>query len=210
LAYTIDPSCLNGGRRLPNLPEFTARALELLHAQSSKGFFLIIDGSGIDTAAHSNDPATHIHEILTYNKAFEIARKFTERYGGVLISVSDHETGGLAVGRETNTEYPEYVWHPDVLASQKCSTEAIGHSISINNVHPYRTSRDEIKRWLCRCKIRNVTEEEIDGLFENRRNATIIDHTLANILSRQAQIGVLFLLYQTNHSGLRVVLRHLT
>lgn len=192
--YTIDNGHLNAGpRALPNLAEFTARALELLHAQSSKGFFLVIDGSGIDTAAHSNDPATHIHEILTYNKAFEIARQFTERYGGVLMSVSDHETGGLSVGRKTNTEYPGYVWHPEVLARQRCSTEGIGYSISIRNVPPYHTSRDEVKRYLWYCKIQDVTEEEIDALFENRHDATFIDRTLANILSRQAQIGVLFL-----------------
>lgn len=206
--YTIDNGCLNAGpHRLPNLPEFTARALEILHAQSSKGFFFVIDGSGIDTAARSNDPATHIHEILTYNKAFKIARQFTERYGGVLISVSDHETGGLALGREANTDN---VWHPEVLIRQTRSTEAIGHSISVNSVPPYRTSRDEIKRYLCGSKIQDVTEEEIDGLFENRGNATFIDHTLANIVSREAQIGVLFLSYQTDRSGLRMVLRHPT
>lgn len=188
--YTIDNGHLNAGPNgLPNLAELTARALKLLHAQSSKGFFLVIDGSGIDTAAHSNDPATHIHEILTYNKAFEIARRFTERYGGVLMSVSNHETGGLSVGRQ-NTEY---VWHPEVLARQTCSTEGIGYSISINNVPPYHTSRDDVKLYLWRCKIQDVTEEEIDSLFENRHDATFIDHTLANILSRQAQIGVLFL-----------------
>ena len=41
----------------------------------------------------------------------------------VMISVSDHETGGLALARQLDVhQYPEYLWYPDVLANASHST----------------------------------------------------------------------------------------
>lgn len=72
----------------PSLAEMAKTALEVLHVSSSKnqkkkqgqdhqpGFLLVIEGSRIDMAAHSNDPATHIHEILAYNEAIAQVLEF--------------------------------------------------------------------------------------------------------------------------------------
>src|SRR5699024_7797506 len=49
----------------PSLSEMAAtaiRALEKATEKSDKGFFLMIEGSRIDHAAHINDPAAHVHE----------------------------------------------------------------------------------------------------------------------------------------------------
>lgn len=84
----------------PSLHEMAAtaiRALEKATENSDKGFFLMIEGSRIDHAAHNNDPAAHVHEILEYDRTFKSVVDFLEESEteGVLVATSDHETGGL-------------------------------------------------------------------------------------------------------------------
>ena len=131
MSYTIDrvPS------QQPSLAEMAQTALEALHkatVDSKEGFFLLIEGSRIDMASHSNDPVGHVHDVLAFNEAFHVARKFIEKHGGVLISTSDHETGGISVGRQINASYPEYVWYPEVLANASHSTEYLGYQLAAN------------------------------------------------------------------------------
>jgi alkaline phosphatase len=48
-------------------------------------------------AAHSNDPATHLRDILAYNEAIAAVKKYVDgNPDTVMVSVSDHETGGLS------------------------------------------------------------------------------------------------------------------
>jgi len=119
----------------PSLEEMTKVALEALDSatkHSNKGFFLLIEGSKIDLASHSNDPATHVHEVLAFNAAFKLAQEFIERVGGVLISTSDHETGGISVGRQVGRTF-DYFWYPSVLANASRSTEFLGNQIAANS-----------------------------------------------------------------------------
>ena len=95
----------------PSLDEMARTALRALKEatrDSDKGFFLMIEGSRIDHAGHGNDPVAQVHEVLAYDKAFTSAVKFVEGddVEGVVISTSDHETGGLATARrESATVY---------------------------------------------------------------------------------------------------------
>ena len=90
--------------KYPSLDEMARTALEALSSatrDSDKGFFLMIEGSRIDHAGHANDPAAQVHEVLAYDKAFASVLDFLEKDGtaGVVVSTSDHETGGLATAR---------------------------------------------------------------------------------------------------------------
>lgn len=85
----------------PSLSEMAATALKALEKatkDSDEGFFLMIEGSRIDHAAHINDPAAHVREVLEYDKTFKSVLDFLDKSGtpGVLVATSDHETGGLA------------------------------------------------------------------------------------------------------------------
>lgn len=100
----------------PSLDEMARTALKALEAatkDSSKGFFLMIEGSRIDHAGHGNDPAAQVREVLAYDKAFGSVIDFLEKSDtqGVLVATSDHETGGLSVARrkcESLIDYGEY------------------------------------------------------------------------------------------------------
>ena len=191
MSYTID----RDPKQQPSLAEMAEVALKTLHQHSkssSQGFFLLIEGSRIDMASHSNDPAAHVHDVLAYNDAFHVARKFIEEHGGVVISISDHETGGISVGRQINASYPEYVWYPEVLANVSRSTEYLGRQVasmaSEGNVRRY-IEDTILKEGL---GIYDATEDEIEQLMKVRFNAVLSDFTMADMVSRRAQIGVFF------------------
>jgi len=88
----------------PSLDEMARTAINALEAatqDSDKGFFLMIEGSRIDHAGHGNDPAAQVNEVLAYDKAFASVLEFIDRSDteSVVVSTSDHETGGLAIAR---------------------------------------------------------------------------------------------------------------
>ncbi len=95
MSYEIDRDTLAE----PSLAEMARKALALL-ARNPRGFFIMIEGSRVDHAGHQNDPATHVGEVLAYDEAVAVALEFAKRDGRTLvISVADHETGGLSLGR---------------------------------------------------------------------------------------------------------------
>jgi alkaline phosphatase len=90
---------------LHEMAEVALKALSDATKDSHKGFFLMVEGSRIDHAGHHNDPAAQVHEVLSYDKAFTSVLDFLDKDDtqGVMVSTSDHETGGLAVARRTLT-----------------------------------------------------------------------------------------------------------
>jgi alkaline phosphatase len=88
---------------LHEMAEVALAALSEATRDSKKGFFLMVEGSRIDHAGHHNDPAAQVHEVLAYDKAFTSVLSFLnkDKTEGVMVSTSDHETGGLATARRT-------------------------------------------------------------------------------------------------------------
>jgi alkaline phosphatase len=126
LDYTID-----GNLEQPTLAQMVAKAIDLLEDSSPNGFFLMIEGSRIDHAGHDNDAAAHYREVLAYNDALKEVIDFAEDNEDTLVvSVSDHETGGLALGRTPHDgSYPVYEWYPEVLRAVKASAYAMATEI---------------------------------------------------------------------------------
>jgi alkaline phosphatase len=88
----------------PSLDELANTAMKALSEatkESDQGFFLMIEGSRIDHAGHANDPAALVNEVLAYDEAFASVLEFLEKDSipGVMVSTSDHETGGSAAAR---------------------------------------------------------------------------------------------------------------
>ena len=81
------------------LTEGVTTAINILN-QNKKGFFLMVEGSQIDWAAHENNQEGIINEVLDFNRAIKIAYDFAERDGKTLVIVtSDHETGGMLISK---------------------------------------------------------------------------------------------------------------
>jgi alkaline phosphatase len=81
----------------PTLADMTDAALNSL-ATDPEGFFLMVEGSQIDNAAHSNDGVKMIDDVKTFDEAVQVALGFTTANPDtLLIVVADHETGGLSI-----------------------------------------------------------------------------------------------------------------
>ncbi|KAI0218741.1 vacuolar alkaline phosphatase, partial [Massospora cicadina] len=174
----------------PSLREMARKALDILEGatlHSNQGFFLMIEGSRIDMAAHSNDPVAHASDILAYYEAVEAVKEFvTAHPDTIMISVSDHETGGFTIGRQVGPEYPEYVWYPEVISRVKKSSFAIARSILEYSGHTKRTFlRNTIVAQYM--GITDATEAELAAL--NSTNVDDVVSVVSDMISRRAHLG---------------------
>lgn len=81
----------------PSLVEMTERALEVVN-HNPAGFFLLVEGSRIDRAGHSNSAEEMIGDLLMFDQAVGVALEFAESNPGTLVVVTaDHETGGFGI-----------------------------------------------------------------------------------------------------------------
>ena len=93
MAYDLDR-----GATEPSLAEMTAKAISLLR-RNEKGFFLMVEGSKIDWAAHDNEPVGVVSDVLAFDRAVAIALAFARQdTDTAVIVVSDHGCGGLSIG----------------------------------------------------------------------------------------------------------------
>ncbi|KAI8372697.1 alkaline-phosphatase-like protein [Radiomyces spectabilis] len=193
MAYEIDrvPS------EEPSLKEMTQKALAILKKASEKadtGFFLMIEGSRIDMAAHTNDPAAHIHDIWEYQQVFKIVREFVEANPNtVVISTSDHETGGFTAGRQVGEDYPEYKWNPEVIHRVQNSSEQLAQ-VWADAVQSNIASQDMLRNTIIHAGlgIDDPTDEEMQKLNEwNHHGKSVLDlaYLFADMVSRRALIG---------------------
>ncbi|EST09622.1 Alkaline phosphatase [Kalmanozyma brasiliensis GHG001] len=125
--YEIDR--VNIPSPLPLAPQshYARKAIDLLSASSTKGFILMIEGSQIDLCAHNNDPACHAREALAYHETIAHVKRWVDKHNtrrerSLLISTSDHETGGVTLGRQLSADYPNYAYYPERLLNAKHST----------------------------------------------------------------------------------------
>lgn len=80
------------------LPEATMAAIDILNNNKKKGFFLMVEGSQIDWAGHSNDAAMMAREMIDFDKTIGAVLDYAEKDGNTLVIVTaDHETGGLSL-----------------------------------------------------------------------------------------------------------------
>jgi alkaline phosphatase len=83
--------------RKPSLREMTKFALEFLSA-SGAGFFLMVEGSQIDWAAHDNNSNQVLIETADFDDAIGEVLRFAEKQPETLVIVTaDHETGGYSL-----------------------------------------------------------------------------------------------------------------
>lgn len=126
LAYEIDRQQQPEETREPSLTEMVEVALNTLSqgtackgrkCRSTPGYFIMIEASRIDHALHANDPVAHLHDVLEYNRLLEFVKLWIDQHPDTaMISVADHETGGLTM--------PDG-WDPRPLSGSSHSAEHI-------------------------------------------------------------------------------------
>ncbi len=98
MMYDLDRQTL--APQEPSLAEMTAKAIETL-SKNEKGFFLFVEASKVDWAAHANDPMGVVSDLLAYDEAVRVALEFAKSDGNTLVmAFADHGTGGMSIGRK--------------------------------------------------------------------------------------------------------------
>lgn len=78
------------------LADMTKEALCRL--ESENGFFLMVEGSDIDTYSHKTNMDKTLTELIDFDDAVKIAKQYVdENSDSLLIVTADHETGGLSL-----------------------------------------------------------------------------------------------------------------
>lgn len=85
-------------QKTPSLAEMTQKAIDLL-SKDEDGFFLMVEGSKVDWAAHDNDAKNAIIEFIEFDKACGVAFDFAKKNGEtVIVILPDHGTGAVTLG----------------------------------------------------------------------------------------------------------------
>jgi len=95
---------LQDEEREMSLAEMTRRAFQVLDRGQPKGWFLMVEGSQIDWEGHELDGPGTVSETLSYDRAVGEALDYAKgREDTLVVSVADHETGGLSVVEPEST-----------------------------------------------------------------------------------------------------------
>ncbi|CDK25946.1 unnamed protein product [Kuraishia capsulata CBS 1993] len=174
----------------PSLEEQVKTALTALTKateDSEQGFFLMIEGSRIDHAGHHNDPAAQVREVLAYDKAYKYVIDFVKNLDTetIVVSTSDHETGGLVTARQLTPAYPDYMWVPQALVDAK-------HSGEYTRAKVARYSGVDLEEFVKTevlekdLGIKDYTSDDVKFIIENKQNCQ--DYVL-DMVSKRSQTG---------------------
>jgi len=192
LAYDFDR---DPGKE-PSLAEMTKKAIDLL-SQDKDGFFLMVEGSKIDWAAHANDPIGLMSDILAFDEAVGVALDFAKNDGNTLvIAATDHGNSGISIGNTaTNNNYDKtpLAAFIDPLKKAKLTGEGIEKMLN--------TDRSNIEEVMAQYYgISDLTAEEIEEIKETKAGS--MNYTVGPMIAKRANIG-----FTTNgHTGEDVTL----
>ena len=86
----------------PTLEQMTKAAITAL-SDNEKGFFLMVEGSKVDSGGHANDAVVTTSEYIAFDAAFKAAVDFAkDRDDTIVIAVPDHDTGAMEYDKISN------------------------------------------------------------------------------------------------------------
>ncbi|MGE7981411.1 alkaline phosphatase [Solibacillus sp. NPDC093137] len=180
LAYELDRTKTNPNE--PSLAEMTSTAINTLN-KDKDGFFLMIEGSKIDWAAHANDPIGMVTDILSFDDAVNEALKFAKKdKNTMVIAVTDHGNSGITIGNEnTNSTYDKINISNYINPLKKATMTVEG---ALSHLKPDRSNLVEVAKLY---GLDHLTGEETAAL--NATETKKLAGTFVNLLSKRADLG---------------------
>lgn len=188
LAYDLDRAALTPSQ--PSLPEMTSKALELLASNPkgrNNGFFLFVEGSKVDWAAHANDPAGVVSDLLAFDRAVGVALDFAAKDRNTLVVVvSDHGTGGLSIGSSVDHNYSKTSLESVVGPLRRAKKSAEGlDALLQGEASTERIKSVMVSEW----GMQDLSDSELSELFELVKAKKPTEVATAAMLSKRARIG---------------------
>ena len=157
LAYDFDRTSLNNEEE-PSLAEMTEKAIGVLEKEDD-GFFLMVEGSKIDWAAHANDPSGAIGDVLAFDDAVEVALNYAkENQDTIVVVTTDHANSGFTIGNESTTiGYDDLTFEESIMQIKGFKLSAEKFTSLIND-----KSDEEVKALIKEYYgYTNITDEEL-------------------------------------------------
>lgn len=174
----------------PTLAEMTSKSLELL-SKNNDGFFLMVEGSQVDWAAHPNQTIGLVSEIKAFDQAVGVALNYAKSNKDTLVIVAtDHGNGGISIGdASTSGNYselpPEYF--TSVLKKATITEEAAGQLIS--------AERTNVKEIMAKLGVTDLTDEEEKVIVEAKgvdKDGKAFNNTvteMSKLINKRSHIG---------------------
>ncbi|OPZ27539.1 MAG: Alkaline phosphatase 3 precursor [Bacteroidetes bacterium ADurb.BinA174] len=190
LPYSID----RNPDKIPSLAEMTGKALEVL-SKKENGFFLMIEGSQVDWAAHANDPIGIITEYIDFDDAVGKVMEFAEKDGNTAVVImSDHGNSGFSIGSRDCPGYDKLSIHQLFEAVSKYKLSANGIEAILVNTKP-----ENIKAEFKKYTGIDITDEELQLLLSSKNykegdytkvgTSNNLAHNIVNILNSRTCFG---------------------
>ncbi|WP_298645724.1 alkaline phosphatase [uncultured Proteiniphilum sp.] len=190
LPYNID----RNPDKVPSLAEMTEKALQIL-SKSENGFFMMVEGSQVDWAAHANDAATMINELLAFDEAVGKAIAFAEKDGNtVVVIAADHGNSGFTIGTKNCPGY-------DKLSIEQLFGTVSRYKLSANGLESIlvNTKPDDMKAVFKQYTDIDITDEELGTLLSSKNykeadymkvgTSDNLAHNIVNILNSRTCFG---------------------
>lgn len=190
LPYSID----RNPDKVPSLAEMTEKALDVL-SKKENGFFLMVEGSQVDWAAHANDPIGIITEYIDFDDAVGKVMAFAEKDGNTAVVImSDHGNSGFTIGSKDCPGYDKLTIHQlfEAVSNYKLSANGI-EAILIN------TKPENIKSEFRKYTGIDITDEELQSLLSSKNykegdytqvgTSNNLAHNIVNILNSRTCFG---------------------
>ena len=178
LAYDMDRETTEPEE--PTLAEMTGKAINTL-SKDKDGFFLMVEGSKVDWAAHANDPIGMISDVLAFDDAVNEALEFAKKDKNTLvIAVTDHGNSGITMGNlNTSGTYSSIPVSAYIDPLKKASMTLEG---ALSQLKDDKSNLLEVAALY---GIDNPTEAEKKAITES----TNLNKTFVQLLSSRANIG---------------------
>ena len=152
MAYDLD----RNPEEQPSLEEMTRTAIEKL-SKNPNGFFLMVEGSKIDWAAHGNDPIGMATEMLAFDRACGAALEFARKNGETAVVIlPDHGNSGISLGRRSCSGY------------DKLTKDQLFHQFS-----QYKLTAEGFAK-----KINEIPNSEVQKLFREKAGFELTDEEM--------------------------------
>ena len=190
LPYSID----RDPDKVPSLAEMTSKALDLL-SKKENGFFLMVEGSQVDWAAHANDPIGIITEYLAFDAAVGKVMEFAEKDGNTAVVImADHGNSGFTIGSRDCPGYDKLSIHQlfETVSNYKLSANGI-EAVLVN------TKPENIKKEFRKYTGIDITDDELKLLLSSKNykesdytkvgTSNNMAHNIVNILNSRTCCG---------------------
>lgn len=152
MAYDLD----RDPNQQPSIEEMTRKAIEKL-SKDPDGFFLMVEGSKVDWAAHGNDPVGMATDFLAFDRACGAALEFARQNGETAVVIlPDHGNSGISLGRRSCTGY------------DKLSKDQLFHQFSL-----YKLTAEGFAK-----KVNNIPNSEVQQMFSQYAGFELTDEEM--------------------------------